>query len=88
LFLYVGDAGLLYDGIHSKILSLPDQTLVYPAHDYKGWTVSSIAEEKSHNPRFTKDKEGFVKFMAELGLPYPKKIDVAVPANLRDGREE
>ena len=79
---------MLYDGIHSKILSLPEDTLVYPAHDYKGNTVSSVAEEKVHNPRFTKNREDFIKFMAELGLPYPKKIDVAVPANLRDGREE
>uniref|UniRef100_A0A383VCV9 Metallo-beta-lactamase domain-containing protein n=1 Tax=Tetradesmus obliquus TaxID=3088 RepID=A0A383VCV9_TETOB len=80
-----GDAALLYDGIHAKLFTLPDDTLVYPGHDYKGRTCSSIAEEKAHNPRLSKSKEEFVELMDSLGLPYPKQIDRALPANLEDG---
>ncbi|WIA11128.1 hypothetical protein OEZ85_011271 [Tetradesmus obliquus] len=80
-----GDAGLLYDSVHSKLFTLPDDTLVYPAHDYKGRTCSSIAEEKAHNPRLSKNKEEFVEIMNNLGLPYPKQIDRALPANLKCG---
>ena len=71
--------------MHDKLYLLPSSTLVYPAHDYKGFSVSSIAEEKSSNPRLTKSKEEYVALMAALGLPYPKKIDVALPANLKCG---
>jgi sulfur dioxygenase len=78
-----GDAGRLYDAVHSQLFKLPDNTLVYPAHDYKGRTASSIAEEKTHNPRLTKSREEFIKIMDHLGLPPPKLLDVAVPANLK-----
>lgn len=82
-----GNAGLLYDNIHSKIFSLPDATLVFPGHDYKGRTSSSVAEEKAHNPRLTKPRPEFIELMANLGLPYPKQIDRALPANLKDGAD-
>lgn len=71
--------------MHSQIFTLPESTLLYPAHDYKGRTVTSVAEEKVHNPRLSKGKEEFINIMESLGLPYPKKIDVAVPANLECG---
>jgi sulfur dioxygenase len=77
-----GDAGQLYDSLHHKLLQLPDHTLVYPAHDYKGWTVSTIGEEKAHNPRLEPEsKAAFVELMNNLDLPDPKMMDVAVPAN-------
>lgn len=85
VLLPAGDAALLYDNIHSKIFSLPDYTLIYPGHDYKGRTVSSVAEEKALNPRLTKPKEQFVQLMADLNLPLPKQIQRSLPANLRDG---
>ena len=71
-----------------QLFTLPDDTLVYPAHNYRGLTVSTIGEEKQHNPRLTKTKEEFVEIMAALNLPYPKKIDLAVPANLVCGIED
>ncbi|KAI3650575.1 hypothetical protein MP228_004056 [Amoeboaphelidium protococcarum] len=80
-----GNAGDLYDNVHKKLMSLPEDTLVYPAHDYKGRTCSSIREERQFNPRFTLSRDDFIKFMANLNLPYPKKIDIALPANLRCG---
>eukprot|EP00775_Hariotina_reticulata_P006637 gene6637-6864_t len=80
-----GNAGLLYDNVHSKLFTLPEDTLVWPAHDYKGRTCSSIAEEKQHNLRLTKPRDEFIDIMANLGLPYPKQIDRAVPANLKCG---
>ncbi|KAJ3088924.1 Ethylmalonic encephalopathy 1 [Quaeritorhiza haematococci] len=80
-----GSASTLYDSVHSKLFTLPDETLVFPGHDYKGRTVSSIGEEKKFNLRLTKSKGEFIKIMDNLGLAYPKKIDVAVPANLRCG---
>jgi glyoxylase-like metal-dependent hydrolase (beta-lactamase superfamily II) len=65
-----------------KLLRLPPETLVYPGHDYKGWSVSTIAEEKQHNPRLqTADEMAFVKLMQNLKLDNPKMMDVAVPAN-------
>jgi sulfur dioxygenase len=77
-----GDPGQLYDSLHDKLLQLPDDTLVYPAHDYKGWTVSTIGEEKLHNPRLAvASKEAFIELMNNLDLPNPKMMDVAVPAN-------
>jgi sulfur dioxygenase len=78
----------LYDSIHSHIFTLPESTLVYPAHDYKGHTSSTIGEEKALNPRLTKPKEVFIEIMAGLNLPYPKKIDTAVPANLKCGIQD
>ena len=77
-----GDAGRLYDSLHNKLLTLPDETRVYPGHDYKGWTVSSIGEEKHTNPRLEPaTKEAFIELMNNLDLPNPKMMDVAVPAN-------
>ncbi|KAJ3336718.1 Ethylmalonic encephalopathy 1, partial [Kappamyces sp. JEL0680] len=72
-----GSSSDLYDNVHSKLFSLPDDTLVYPAHDYKGHSCSSIGEEKALNPRLTKTKTDFVDLMAKLALPYPKKIDAS-----------
>lgn len=78
-----GNAGDLYNSIHNKFFSLPDETLVYPAHDYEGRHVSSIAQEKERNPRLGKgrSKEDFMELMDGLDLPYPRKIDFAVPGN-------
>lgn len=77
-----GDAGQLWESITRVLFSLPDETLVYPAHDYRGHTVSTIGEEKRHNPRVAgKSREEFATIMANLGLPRPRLIDVAVPAN-------
>jgi len=79
-----GDSGALYNSIHNKLFSLADETLVYPGHDYEGRFVSTIAQEVKRNPRLGggKSKEDFVKIMDNLDLPYPKKIDFAVPGNL------
>lgn len=83
-----GDAGSLYDSVHSKIFTLPGDTLIYPGHDYKGRNVSTVDEEKRYNPRLTQARGDFVKLMSELNLPYPKKIDAAVPANLACGIQD
>mmetsp|Transcript_104715 Transcript_104715/g.303063 ORF Transcript_104715/g.303063 Transcript_104715/m.303063 type:complete len:429 (+) Transcript_104715:96-1382(+) len=83
-----GDSGRLYDSVHSKLFSLPGDTVVYPGHDYKGRNVSTIDEEKRFNPRMTKSRDEFVKLMSELNLPYPKKIDIAVPANMVCGVQD
>ena len=82
-----GDAATLYRSIHEKLFTLPDDTLVYPAHDYQGRHVSSIGQEKSRNPRLGKERSlaDFVQLMAELKLPYPKFIDHAVPGNRQCG---
>jgi glyoxylase-like metal-dependent hydrolase (beta-lactamase superfamily II) len=82
-----GDAGTLYRSVKEKIFSLPDDTLVYPAHDYEHRHVSTVAQERERNPRLGagKDMDDFVEIMANLGLPYPAKMDVAVPANRRCG---
>lgn len=82
-----GDAGTLYDVITQKLFALPDDTLVYPGHDYRGHTVSTIGEEKQWNPRIVdRTRSEFIEFMANLNLPDPKKIMAAVPANERCGR--
>ncbi len=82
-----GNAEKSWDSIVNKLFKLPDDTLVYPAHDYKGWTVSSIGEEKRHNPRLAgKTKAQYIDIMNNLDLPDPKLMDVAVPANLACGR--
>eukprot|EP01024_Parvocaulis_polyphysoides_P036662 TRINITY_DN32598_c0_g1_i1.p1 TRINITY_DN32598_c0_g1~~TRINITY_DN32598_c0_g1_i1.p1 ORF type:complete len:422 (+),score=63.35 TRINITY_DN32598_c0_g1_i1:167-1267(+) len=75
----------LYDNVHGKIFTLPDETAIYPGHDYKGRTRSSVGEEKQKNPRLTKSKPEFTGIMKNLGLAYPKKIDVSLPANMVDG---
>ncbi len=81
-----GNAGALYDSIH-RLFALPDTTLVYPGHDYRGHTVSTIGEEKRYNPRFQgRDRQQFQEFMASLKLPDPKKIAEAVPANQQCGK--
>jgi len=82
-----GDPRASYDSIFNKLLQLPDGTQVYPGHDYKGWTVSTIGEERRWNPRLQVSSEaGYVATMNALHLPSPKLMDVAVPANLRCGR--
>jgi sulfur dioxygenase len=81
-----GDARAQYESIFGRLLKLPDETLVFPAHDYKGDTVSTIAEEKAFNPRLrVKSVNEYVDLMSKLHLPNPKMMDVAVPANLRIG---
>jgi sulfur dioxygenase len=81
-----GDPRAQYDSLFNKLLRLPDDTLVYPAHDYKGWTVSTIAEERAHNPRLqAKTEQQYVALMNSLKLANPKLMDVAVPANLSCG---
>lgn len=84
-----GSADRLYDSIHQQLFSLPGQTLVFPGHDYKGRTVSTIAEERQSNARLGngKTREEFVTLMGQLNLPYPRFIDRAVPANRLCGRE-
>jgi sulfur dioxygenase len=84
-----GDAGALYDSITQKLFSLPDETLVYPGHDYKGYRVSSIGQEKLINPRLAgKTRDEFIELMNNLNLPKPKLIDIAVPANRYCGVDE
>ncbi|KAM3302170.1 persulfide dioxygenase ETHE1, mitochondrial isoform X1 [Capsicum chacoense] len=83
-----GSSDKLYDSVHSQIFTLPKDTLVYPAHDYKGFTVSTVGEEMLYNPRLSKDKETFENIMQNLHLSYPKMMDVAVPANMVCGLQE
>ncbi|MBF2056655.1 MAG: MBL fold metallo-hydrolase [Cyanobacterium sp. T60_A2020_053] len=82
-----GDAGMLYDSINERFFTLPDTTLVYPGHDYRGHSVSTIAEEKNYNPRLKgKSREEFIELMNNLDLPNPTKIMEAVPANQLCGK--
>tara|TARA_R110002110_G_scaffold415816_1_gene656601 strand:+ start:10057 stop:11100 length:1044 start_codon:yes stop_codon:yes gene_type:complete len=85
-----GSARTLYESITTRLFSLPDACLVYPAHDYNGRTVSSIGEEKAFNARVGggANETDFVEYMNAMKLPHPKKIDEAVPANLRSGCPE
>ncbi|KAI5067162.1 hypothetical protein GOP47_0017690 [Adiantum capillus-veneris] len=83
-----GDAHELYKSVHTQIFSLPRETLLYPAHDYKGQTVTTVGEEILHNPRLSKDEESFNTIMENLGLAYPKMFDVAVPANMVCGIQD
>lgn len=85
-----GDARRLFRSVKEKILSLPDDCALYPAHDYKGRMVTTVAEEKAHNPRIGGEasEDDFVLYMESLGLPHPKQIDVALPANLKLGKPE
>lgn len=81
-----GDPRMQYESLFGKLLRLPDETLVYPAHDYKGETVSTIGEEKRFNPRLQVNSvDEYVALMNNLKLPNPKMMDVAVPANLQVG---
>ncbi|MEH2278101.1 MAG: MBL fold metallo-hydrolase [Nostoc sp.] len=77
-----GDAGTLYDVVTQRLFTLPDDTKVYPAHDYKGRTVSTIGEEKRLNPRFSdRSRSQFITIMNNLKLSYPQKMNAVVPAN-------
>jgi sulfur dioxygenase len=81
-----GDARAQFDSIFNKLLRLPDETMVFPAHDYKGETVSTIGEERAFNPRLqVKSVDEYAALMNGLNLPNPKMMDVAVPANMRVG---
>ena len=82
-----GDADALFASVTGKLFLLPDDTLVYPAHDYQNRRVSSIAQEKKRNPRLGQDRtlEQFRHIMTNLNLPYPQFIDYAVPGNLQCG---
>jgi sulfur dioxygenase len=75
-----------YESLFGRLLKLPDETLVYPAHDYKGDTVSTIGEERVHNPRLqVKSAQEYIDLMNNLHLTNPKMMDVAVPANMKQG---
>lgn len=77
-----GDPAAQYDSLFGKLLTLPEETLVFPAHDYNGMTVSTIGEERRHNPRLqVESKQAYVDLMNALDLPNPRLMDVAVPAN-------
>lgn len=82
-----GSAERLYASVKEKLFTLPADTFVYPAHDYKGNTMSTIGEEAEFNPRLGKGKslQDFVDIMRNLNLAHPKMIDKAVPANLNCG---
>lgn len=85
-----GSPRALYRSVHGALFSLPGSCLLYPAHDYRGLTVSSVEEERKFNPRLggQVQEDDFVGFMSNLGLAHPKQMDVAVPANLRCGHIE
>ncbi|XP_075976634.1 persulfide dioxygenase ETHE1, mitochondrial [Anticarsia gemmatalis] len=76
-----GSSEGLYKSVHERIFTLPDHYTLYPAHDYRGQTATTVGEEKKYNPRLTKPLPEFVNIMKNLNLPYPKMIDKAVPAN-------
>jgi sulfur dioxygenase len=82
-----GDASTLYASVHGQIFSLPDATTLYPGHDYKGRTHTTVGEEKAHNPRLGggRSLESFQAVMAALDLSEPARIHLAVPANLKGG---
>ncbi len=81
-----GDPRAQYESIFHRLLRLPDETMVFPAHDYKGDTVSTIGEEKRYNPRLqVKSVDEYIALMNNLNLSNPKMMDVAVPANMRQG---
>jgi sulfur dioxygenase len=85
-----GDAAAMYRSVHDQIFSLPDDCLLYPAHDYRGLTATSVVEERRFNPRLGGEIAvgDFSGYMKNLRLPHPKLLDVAVPANLCCGRPE
>jgi len=85
-----GDPAKLYRSVHSRIFTLPSTCLLYPAHDYRGLTVTSVAEERQFNPRLggALSENDFVGYMNNLGLAHPKQMDIAVPANLKCGRPD
>lgn len=82
-----GDSATLYKSIHEKFFTLPDETLVYPCHDYENRHVSSVAQERQRNKHIAgKSLEEFIETMDNLDLPYPRKIDFAVPGNQECGK--
>jgi glyoxylase-like metal-dependent hydrolase (beta-lactamase superfamily II)/rhodanese-related sulfurtransferase len=85
-----GSAQKLFHSIKEKLFALPDECIVYPAHDYSGRTASSIGEEKSLNPRIggQANENDFSGYMDNMQLPHPKKLEIAVPANIKAGRPE
>lgn len=85
-----GNAATLYRSITEQIFSLPGDCLIYPAHDYSGRTLSSVSEEREHNPRIGgfANEQDFVGFMENLNLPHPKLLSIAVPANMLSGKPE
>jgi glyoxylase-like metal-dependent hydrolase (beta-lactamase superfamily II)/rhodanese-related sulfurtransferase len=85
-----GDAHRLFQSIREQLFTLPDDCIVYPAHDYEGRTASTIGEERAFNPRIGGGarEEDFVGYMQNLGLPHPKQLAVALPANMRAGEPE
>ena len=80
-----GSSSLLYDSLHNKILSLDNETIIYPAHDYNGAKSSSVKNEKKFNERLHMDKKTFIEFMGNLKLGDPKLMDIAIPLNLECG---
>lgn len=84
-----GDPHKSWDSIVNKLFKLPDETTLYPAHDYRGWTASTIGEERRYNPRLAgKTEAEYVAIMRSLNLPDPQLMDVAVPANLACGQSK
>lgn len=85
-----GNPRALYRSVHAQIFSLPDGCLLYPAHDYRGLTVTSVGEERRFNPRLggQLSEDDFVGYVGNLGLPHPMQMDIAIPANLKCGRRE
>ena len=85
-----GDPHAMFQSVRSQVFTLPDDCVLYPGHDYRGLTATSVGEEKRFNPRLGQDigEDDFAGYMSNLGLPHPKQIDVAVPANLRCGQPE
>jgi sulfur dioxygenase len=85
-----GDPQTLFGSVRGQIFSLPDDCTLFPGHDYRGLTATSVGEEKLYNPRLAEAilEQDFVGYMKHLGLPYPKQMDVAVPANLKCGKPQ
>ncbi|MDX1483260.1 MAG: rhodanese-like domain-containing protein [Alphaproteobacteria bacterium] len=85
-----GDPRVLYRSVHLRIFSLPDGCLLYPAHDYRGLMVTSVAEEKRFNPRLGGElsEDDFVRHVENLGLAHPRQMEIAVPANKKCGRRD
>ncbi len=83
-----GDPRMLYRSVHGRIFSLPGACLIFPAHDYRGLTASSVEEEERFNPRLggALSEDDFVGFVSNLGLAHPRQMDIAVPANKKCGR--
>ncbi|HXM80444.1 MAG TPA: MBL fold metallo-hydrolase [Burkholderiales bacterium] len=85
-----GDPRTLFRSVREQIFSLPERCLIYPGHDYRGLTVTSVGEEKLYNPRLGESigEQDFVGYMKHLGLAHPKQMDVAIPANMSCGKPQ